>query len=126
MSLFRYHSKHKVVIGLVIVISVGLTYTLTREDRPTFDNGQEKRNGPMRDGRNHGNWVWYYQNGNRKMQGRFADGERIGTWVTFSEQGDTLTVSQYENDRLNGFYKVYGPDGNVVHTLWFRDDVLLR
>lgn len=123
MSIFRYDSRHKIIVGAGIVIVIALHTLLHGRERPTYDNGQVKHSGSVVMGRNHGLWTWYHPNGRKRMQGRFERGKRTGLWVTFSEIGDTLTTAEYANDRLNGASTVYAPDNRPVQVIHYRDDV---
>jgi len=125
MSIFRYDSRHKIIVGAGIVIAIALHTLLRNREKPTYDNGQVKQQGSVVMGRNHGTWAWFHPNGKRKMQGRFERGKRTGLWVTFSPTGDTLTTSMYERDRLNGEHRVFGSDGRPVQVILYRDDAPL-
>lgn len=126
MSVFRYNSNHKVIIGFLIVIISAVGFYLRDREKPKYENGQAKQVGSQVDGRNHGMWIWYFANGSKKIQGRFVHGKREGVWVTFSEHGDTLSKATYANDKLNGRYSVYDTQNKVVQILMYKDDRVIE
>lgn len=124
MSVFRYDSRHKVVVGAIVIITSATLFYLRDHEKPSFENGQTKQVGSQVDGRNHGMWIWYYPSGKKKIQGSFEHGEREGVWITFSESGDTLIKANYLNDKLNGRYTVYGAQNQIEQTIFYKDDRL--
>lgn len=122
MSIFRYDSRHKITLGIIVILASAAAFYLRDHEKPSFDNGQSKQVGSQMDGRNHGQWIWYHPNGNKKMQGTFNRGKREGLWLTFSPKGDTLTKAIYADDKLNGPYAAYGPDGKVLSVTSFSND----
>lgn len=125
MSIFRYNSNHKAIVGILIVLVSALGFYLRDREKPKHSNGQAKQVGSQLDGRNHGLWVWYFSNGKREMQGNFTHGKREGIWITFAPNGDTLIRASYQNDKLNGQYTVYGADNTVKDILFYEQDKLL-
>ncbi len=124
MSLFSYNSKHKVVVGLLVIGASAAGFYMRDREKPKFDNGQAKQVGSQVDGRNHGMWIWYFPNGKKKMQGAFEHGEREGIWITFSAYGDTISKATYKKDRLNGKYIIF-ENGTLTKTLIYSDDKLI-
>ena len=125
MSVFRYDSRHKVVVGAMVIITSATLFYLRDHEKPSFENGQTKQVGNQVDGRNHGLWTWYYPNGKKKIQGSFEHGEREGVWVTYSETGDTIIKAMYHTDKLNGRYSVYS-ENRVQNTMVYKEDKLVR
>jgi len=87
-----------------------------------------------------GKFVYYKNtpNGNYKSAvGYFLNGRRIGSWYDYSPDGQVIAEYNYENNTLNGVYKVYNPDvntrgeGTTVNGLlqgdfkWYNGDNLL-
>lgn len=125
MSIFRYNSNHKAIVGILIVLVSALGFYLRDREKPKHSNGQARQVGSQMDGRNHGLWVWYFSNGKREMQGNFTHGKREGIWITFSPNGDTLIKASYQNDKLNGQYTVYNENDEVANLMMYKDDRLV-
>lgn len=118
MSIFRYNSRHKVVVGLLIIFYAAYSFTGEREPDVYDEKGNLKQTGSFRNGKNHGKWVWYYENRIKKLEGVFDNGVREGWWITFDKNGDTLNRSYYNNDKLNGLsikYNLNIPKDTIVY-----------
>ena len=126
MSVFSYNSNHKAFVGIFVVLVSAAGFYLRDREKPSYDNGQSKQTGNQVDGRNHGQWIWYYPNGKKNMQGTFKHGEREGVWLTFSVNGDTITKANYANDKLNGRYTVYKAQNQIEQTQLYKDDRLIE
>lgn len=125
MSVFRYNSNHKAIVGILIVLLSALGFYLRDREKPKYDNGQAKQVGSQVDGRNHGMWIWYHSNGKKRIQGRFEKGKRDGVWITFDEKGDTLLKATYQLDKLNGRYIIYSANNQVTSEMNYEDDQLV-
>ena len=86
-----------------------------------YANDSVSSKGTMRDGRPDGYWETYYENGQLKSEGNRVNYLLDGLWLFYSENGDTTLAVTYQNDRKNGFRKVYLSDEIQVEQ--FADDV---
>jgi antitoxin component YwqK of YwqJK toxin-antitoxin module len=123
--MFSYDSRHKIIVGILIMIWAAWHFLARDPAQERYTNGQLKRSGGQVDNLNHGLWTWYHENGRKQMEGRFEQGKRVGAWLTFEANGDTLTKAQYEADRLNGSYIEYGPGNMRLRKLTYRNDRLV-
>lgn len=122
--MFKYNSKHKIIIGVLIMLWAAYSFSGLR-NTDTFDkNGKLLQTGNFKEGKNHGRWTWFYENGTKKLEGSFDMGSREGMWLTFDENGDTLTKSYYLKDKLNGPFIKY-TKGNPTNTVTYLNDVEL-
>jgi len=51
------------------------------------DNGHLRGKGTYKDGKQHGPYVWYHKNGQLRGKGTYKDGKRDGLWVYYDENG---------------------------------------
>ncbi len=120
--MFSYDSRHKIILGLLIMIWAAWHFLIREPAQERYGNGQVKRTGGQVDDLNHGLWTWYHENGRKQMEGRFERGKRVGLWITFAGNGDTLSKAIYERDRLNGPTTEYGPGNRPLRTIQYRED----
>ncbi|MCC7332369.1 MAG: hypothetical protein IT232_07160 [Flavobacteriales bacterium] len=124
MSIFRYHSKHKIIVGVLILSYAAYHFTGKRKEQTYYDNGNTLQSGSIKEGKNHGQWIWYYPNGKKKLEGSFNNGAREGVWKTYNENGKILTESHYLNDKLNGKYSIWDNEGNLVKEMNYINDMI--
>lgn len=111
-------------------------------DGKLFVEGQFKR------GRQHGEWVFYFDNGqlNRKAKynngkpdgpreifradgtlmakRNFADGVRDGEWITYDATGKKpLAEEHYKNGKEDGVWKFWHPNGQLKQQIHLREGV---
>ena len=76
--------------------------------------------GEIRNGKNEGPWVGYYENGRLTYKGAYKNGKREGPWVGYYENGQLMYKGAYKNGRLDGprvWYREDGTkDGNMSGT----------
>ena len=127
MKLFNYNSKHKVVVGVLVILWAAYSFSGGREANVYSEQGQVLQTGDFRDGKNHGKWIWYYPNGKKKMEGRFNMGSREGEWFTYNNKEQVLTKSNYKNDKLEGIVTVFDETQNIVsQTLYLNDEIVKK
>ena len=127
MKLFSYNSKHKVVVGVLIILWAAYSFSGRREANVYSENGQVLQTGDFKNGKNHGKWIWFYPNGKKKMEGRFDLGSREGLWLTYNNQGKVLTKSNYKNDKLEGLVSVFNENGDIESkTVYINDEIVKR
>lgn len=126
MHLFSYNSKHKIILGIILIALAAYQFTGKRESTRYFENGKPMQTGSFKDGKNHGKWVWFYPNGKKKMEGFFNNGSREGAWITYSTEGKIETESIYMNDKLNGKFIKRNKNGAIITELTYSDDELVQ
>lgn len=127
MKLFSYNSKHKIIVGVLIILWAAYHFTGKRSTSSYYDNGTPMYEGKLKNGKNHGHWVWFYKNGNKKMEGNFENGAREGVWHTYYSNGNINTECYYINDQLNGNYIIRNKNNETVKTLIYkRDELVLK
>jgi antitoxin component YwqK of YwqJK toxin-antitoxin module len=124
--MFKYNSKHKLIIGVLIMLWAAYSFSGKRSN-DTFDNeGHLLQTGNFKEGKNHGKWTWFYQNGAKKLEGSFNMGSREGVWITYNKNGSKITESNYRNDKLNGKHTIWDDNGNLVEVINYLNDERLE
>lgn len=119
--MFKYNSKHKLIIGVLIMLWAAYSFS-GRRTNDTFDkNGKLLQTGNFKEGKNHGKWTWFYENGAKKLEGSFNMGSREGVWLTFDSNGDTLNKCFYIQDKLNGSFISYKKGLPLDTTIYIND-----
>ena len=122
MKIFSYNSKHKLIIGLLIIGYAAYHFNGKRTTANYDDSGKILQSGDFNNGKNHGLWIWFYPNGKRKMEGNFNMGKREGAWLTFNVNGRIISESFYINDQLNGVFSIWDYNGNLVKKTNYLND----
>ncbi len=60
----------------------------------TYDNGELKMKGSYRDGKMHGEWLFFRRDGTLMRSGEFADGEQVGEWRTYDRDGFVVKATR--------------------------------
>lgn len=55
---------------------------------------------------------YFYEDGTLRMEGPVLDGKRHGEWKSYTMQGALLSVNRYKNGAYHGRYENYFPSGN--------------
>ena len=87
----------------------------TGDCKSLFFNGKLKSEQSYRDGKDHGNWVFYFINGTIQVEGKFDNGLRIGDWKYYHENG-MLWKHHYYSDigQKIGSWKEFDDLGNLI------------
>ena len=87
----------------------------TGDCKSLFFNGKLKSEQSYRDGKDHGNWVFYFINGTIQVEGKFDNGLRIGDWKYYHENG-MLWKHHYYSDigQKTGSWKEFDDLGNLI------------
>ena len=78
---------------------------------------------PYRHGLLHGTVLEYYENGNVSSEINYYNGIRHGAWIQYFPGGAIHLIATYDNDRLQGKYKVNGTNGKVCIQGTYKDGV---
>lgn len=91
--------------------------------RDAWDNGLTKREGPVEDGLQTGDWTYYYESGQRRARGRFENDRRIGPWTHYYETGIVEWHGEFdENGRRTGEWSMNYPDETLRARGRYVDD----
>ncbi len=63
------------------------------------DNGKLQVQGAYQDGKQIGQWKWFYDNGNLQYIENFIDGKRSGEYISYFVNGQIRTKGLYLNDK---------------------------
>lgn len=64
------------------------------------------------EGKDHGEWQFFFLNGNIRTKGKFNNGKRIGLWLYYYENGQLWKSYEYDNaGKPKGEWKTYTKDG---------------
>src|SRR5690606_160107 len=58
------------------------------------------------------------------QQGNFDQGEKEGTWIVYHPNKQKRIEAEYNNNQLNGSYREYDMEGNLILENIFKDSVL--
>tara|TARA_R110002073_G_scaffold313380_2_gene485241 strand:- start:2174 stop:5473 length:3300 start_codon:yes stop_codon:yes gene_type:complete len=89
----------------------------------TYNNDDElKSYGPVKNGKEYGDWKFYDDNGHPLAEGSYNDkGERHGNWKWFHKNGKVKETATYVNGKADGRNLIYfkngklKADGNIVN-----------
>lgn len=74
--------------------------------------------------------ITQYKNGyitrEEKINRRDKFGKKQGNWKSFYDNGTTHIECKYVDDKLDGYYKEYGLDGNIIKTEKYEYGVLKK
>ncbi len=74
-----------------------------------YNSGQLNYKVNFKNGKRKGTWVRYYENGQLLSKGEYKDGEREGTWVFFNKDGtkrmSEYKIGEYIHDEGSGLYR---------------------
>ncbi len=79
--------------------------------RDAWDNGLTKKEGPVEDGLQEGDWTYYYESGQRRARGRYHEDKRIGPWTYYYETGIVEWHGEFDADgHRTGEWSMNYPD----------------
>ena len=77
-------------------------------------NGEVKDSlmaGYVKDGKEEGNWRYWYKSGQLKQEGSFINGIKEGNWSYWHERGQLAQESNYVNGKTEGLYRTWYESG---------------
>ena len=87
-----------------------------------FDNGQINRKAVYKDGKPDGSWEIYRADGKLAAKRSFKDGLRDGEWITYDDTGKTPQIEErYVKGKEDGTWKIYFPSGKVKQQVGFKE-----
>jgi len=78
-----------------------------------YENGQLNQKGTYKDGKNDGPWFFYFGNGKLSWKGTFKDDELDGPWVSYWDNGQLQRKGTYKDGKMDGPWVGYNKDGTV-------------
>lgn len=78
-----------------------------------FADGSLSGEGPVKNGKRHGKWTWYYKYGGLKAVGKYANGELDGCWEWWRENGKPLQAGSFNYGQQVGPWKRYYENGQL-------------
>jgi hypothetical protein len=87
-----------------------------------YDNGIKSMEGTYRGGLEVGNWKYWHETGKLKSEGAYSNGVAIGRWKTFFEDGTPETEGVYINGKMDGDWKVYTQETGTFQIVKYKDD----
>jgi len=99
-----------------LVFENGITYQdgeLFSGKCNTYKNKALRSIQRYKEGRDHGEWIFYFSNGNIQTKGVFKEGVRVGVWKYFNEDGGIKQINEYKNKRIIRTIK-YNEKGEIL------------
>ncbi|MBP7734932.1 MAG: hypothetical protein KA369_03055 [Spirochaetes bacterium] len=120
-----------VALSAVLLLGMGKSRDLSSGNEKTqklyYPDKSLQAEGPMKDGKKNGTWVFYYQKKKeqktslREAQGLFRDGKKEGVWTRYFESGKPMMEGSYEADKQTGPWKYFYESGRVKAEGPFRE-----
>ena len=79
-----------------------------------FQDGQISYKYNFKDGIEDGEWVWYNKNGSVQKKENYKDGQLHGEWITYFDNGQIRVKGQYENGEEVGEWFQWDEEGNPI------------
>jgi antitoxin component YwqK of YwqJK toxin-antitoxin module len=86
-----------------------------------FDNGQINRKATFKDGKLDGKWDVLREDGTLAGKRSFKDGKRDGDWITYDPTGkQPISEEHYANGEEDGEWKTWYPNGQLRQQVTFK------
>jgi antitoxin component YwqK of YwqJK toxin-antitoxin module len=79
--------------------------------REFFPNGEKFAEGQYKNGRQHGEWTYWYDNGQVCRKVTYREGQPDGSWDVHSADGAVIAKRSYKNGKRDGTWVVYDKTG---------------
>lgn len=91
-----------------------------------FAHNQVSEKAQYKNGRRHGDTMWFYENGTPKLFQTYIDGklEGVATWIY--ENGDIRKESRYKNGYRHGFFLEWCECGSLKKAQHYINGVLME
>ena len=77
--------------------------------------------GSIRNGKEHGPWVEYWENGQLSSEGTYKDGKKDGPWVAYNVNGRLQSKRTYKDGKLDGPWVWYWGNGKICTKGTYKD-----
>jgi antitoxin component YwqK of YwqJK toxin-antitoxin module len=81
-----------------------------------YPTGEKQATGFYADGKESGQWQFWWQNGNLMSKGIFLNGKQDSVWETYSEEGKLFRRVTYKSGFENGAWTELYEDGKISST----------
>ncbi len=79
--------------------------------RDAWASGVTKREGPLDNGIQTGDWTFYYESGQRRAKGRYDNDHQVGPWTYYFENGVVEWTGAFDNTgKRTGAWEFHYPD----------------
>ena len=89
--------RHKIKIPA----SLGLSATSVAQ---YGDDNRVYAIGPLVNGQQQDNWIYFYSKGQRSAEGKYNNGKKVGLWKYYHEDGTRNTFEDEDTGKITGFY----------------------
>ena len=92
-----------------------------------YEDGTPMAKGKYNVGKQTGAWTWWHEGGSRKEEGDFIQGRRQGQWTTYFESGRKSAQGMYHNGMRQGSWVFYDDDqeNSLARTEIYENDQLM-
>ena len=86
-----------------------------------YDSGAlESIGNANKEGKESGEWKYYFSNGSLQACGKFIDGKKEGDWIYYNVAGYKETTCSYIDGNLNGLYCEFDSYGNQTSSISYK------
>jgi len=105
---------------------------LTNETKPftgnnlcKYENGQNKSEGKVKDGKKEGKWTYWKGNGAKTSEENLKDGKEDGTWYYWHANGQKSSQRNYKDGKLDGKLYDWYEDGDIESEKTWQNGVCI-
>jgi uncharacterized protein len=77
--------------------------------------------GNVRNGKQEGNWIWWYENGQMKFDKTFKEGKEDGFHTQWYENGQRKNERHYKDEKEDGLFTLWYENGLKRFESTFKD-----
>ena len=70
-------------------------------------------------GREEGDWIYYYANGKKLAKGKFSKGKKTGKWIYYYTNGKIQQTGSYTGGKLTGLWYWYYKNGKLLREEYY-------
>jgi len=89
-------------------------------------NGQVKSKGEIKDGKNDGKWIWWYENGQKGLEKNYKHGKLDGKVIWWYDHigldGQIRSEEHYKDDKKDGKWTAWSESGQIWSEKHYKDD----
>ena len=89
-------------------------------------NGALYGQGEIRNKKEIGFWVYWYENGKKAREGNFLEGKREGMHAYWYANGNLRGTGHFKNDRYDGKWTMYNEDGSQAIEQIYKNGELIK
>lgn len=93
--------------------------------RTWHSNGRLHKEGELKNGKEHGRYLEYYDSGILRYEYFYDLGKKTGLWRSWYKDGDIYTERNFKEDVLDGRLVQYSEDGEVLVTEEYRKGYII-